>query len=97
MTVTEVVCSSLWADLQVNASSAFEAAAARPLYNPELEIGGENTDVNTRTLGISQTIDWGGKRAARTAVATADYLAVQADYQRVRQPLGVALHDSAQG
>ncbi len=75
----------LAASSAVSASSAFKAAAARPLYNPELEIGGENTDVNTRTLGISQTLDWGGKRSARTAVAAADYLAVKADYQRVRQ------------
>ena len=81
----------LAASSAVSASSAFEAAAARPLYNPELEIGGENTDVNTRTLGISQTIDWGGKRAARTAVAAADYLAVQADYQRVRQRITTQL------
>lgn len=75
----------LAASSAVAAGSAFKAAAARPLYNPELEIGGENTDVNTRTLGISQTIDWGNKRSARTAVAAADYLAVQADYRRVRQ------------
>jgi len=81
----------LAASSAVAAGSAFKAAAARPLYNPELEIGGENTDIQTRTLGISQTIDWGDKRAARTAVAAADYLAVQADYQRVRQNVTIEL------
>ncbi len=73
------------ARLALNASQAFQSAAARPLYNPELEFEAENADVQTRTLGISQTIDWGGKRSARTAVAAADRLAVEAEYLLTRR------------
>lgn len=43
-------------------------AAAQPLYNPELELGIERSADDARTLGISQTLDWAGKRSARSAV-----------------------------
>ena len=49
----------LAASSALNASQAMEAAAARPLYNPTLEIGGENTDVNTRTLVLARRLTGG--------------------------------------
>lgn len=77
----------------VEASGAFRDAASRPLYNPELSIDAENTDVETRTLGISQTLDWGGKRKARTAVAESDRLVVEAEYLAARWDVTVELLD----
>lgn len=68
----------------LDASVALEGAAGRPLYNPELEIEAEDADSETRALGISQTLDWGGKRKARTAVAESERRSVEADYLAVR-------------
>ncbi len=73
------------------ASSAKSDAASRPLYNPELNIDFENSDSDTRALGISQTIDWAGKRKARNAVAEFDRLVVEAEYQSVRWDVTVKL------
>lgn len=48
-----------------------EAARARlqaskaPLYNPDLEVGYENGQDETKDIGVSQTLDWSGKRDAR--------------------------------
>lgn len=77
----------------VEASGAFRDAASRPLYNPELSLDAENTDIETRTLGISQTLDWGGKRKARTAVAESDRLVVEAEYLAARWDVTVELLD----
>ena len=75
----------------LDASSAYEAAASRPLYNPELEFEAEDTDVETRTVGISQTLDWGGKRRARLTVAEAERRSVEADFTAVRWQVSVGL------
>ena len=75
----------------LDASSAYEAAASRPLYNPELEFEAEDTDVETRTVGISQTLDWGGKRRARLSVAEAERRSVEADFTAVRWQVSVGL------
>lgn len=68
----------------LDASVALEGAAGRPLYNPELVIEAEDAESETRALGISQTLDWGGKRKARTAVAESERRSVEADYLAVR-------------
>lgn len=50
--------------------------AAQPLYNPELNIGYEDSADTTKTVGLSQTLDWSGKaRANRDAIAVRDTLA----------------------
>lgn len=77
----------------VEASGAFRDAASRPLYNPELSIDAENADTETRALGISQTLDWSGKRNARTAVAESDRLVVEAEYLAARWDVTVELLD----
>ena len=77
----------------LEASGAFRDAASRPLYNPELSVDAENTDVETRTVGISQTLDWGGKRKARAAVAESDRLVVEAEYLAARWDITVELLD----
>lgn len=77
----------------LEASAAFRDAASRPLYNPELSLDAENSDTDTRALGISQTLDWGGKRKARTAVAESDRLVVEAEYLAARWAVTVELLD----
>ena len=73
------------AQARVDAAEAQASAAGRPLYNPDLELAAENADVNTRSIGISQQIDWSGKRRARETAATADVRAVVAERDEVRQ------------
>ena len=68
----------------LDASAALEGAAGRPLYNPELELEVEDADSETRAIGISQTLDWGGKRRARTAVAESETRSIEADFLAVR-------------
>jgi cobalt-zinc-cadmium efflux system outer membrane protein len=54
---------------KLNASKAEENAASQALYNPELEMDYENSEINVSTLGIIQTIDWSDKRGGRSKVA----------------------------
>ena len=68
----------------LDASVALQGAASRPLYNPSLEFEAENADSDSRSIGISQTFDWGGKRRARTAVAKSQRDTVEAEYVAVR-------------
>lgn len=77
----------------LDASSSLRDAASRPLYNPQLSLDAENGDVNTRAIGISQTLDWAGKRKARTAVAESDRLVVQAEFLATRRAVTVDLLD----
>lgn len=77
----------------LDASGSLRDAASRPLYNPELSLDAENADSDTRSIGISQTIDWGGKRKARTAVAESDRLVVEAEYVAARWAVTVELLD----
>ncbi len=60
------------AGASLQASSARYQAANQPLYNPELELDTERTDINTTSLGLSQTIDWNDKREARVRSAGHD-------------------------
>ncbi len=68
----------------LEASVALEGAAGRPIYNPELEFEAEDADSETRALGITQTLDWSGRRRAQTAVAESERRSVEADYLAVR-------------
>lgn len=81
------------ASAALDASGARRNAASRPLYNPELSLDAENSDTDTRAVGISQTLDWGGKRKARTAVAESDRLVVEAEYLAARWAVTVDLLD----
>ncbi len=62
-------------------------SAERPLYNPELKIDSENTDINTSVLQLSQTIDSGGQRKARTRIADAELKAARAYFELTEQSL----------
>jgi len=75
----------------LDASSAFEAAASRPLYNPELQLEAEDADSKVRALGISQTFDWGGKRRARQTVAELERQSSAAEFKAIRWQVSIDL------
>ncbi len=77
----------------LEASGAFRDAASRPLYNPQLSLDAENAETDSRSVGISQTLDWSGKRKARAAVAESDWLVVEAEYLAARWAMTVELLD----
>ncbi|NOX68666.1 MAG: TolC family protein [Gammaproteobacteria bacterium] len=81
------------AQAALEASGAYRDAASRPLYNPSLTLGAENADTDTRTVGVSQRLDWSGKRKARTAVAASDRLVAEARYRSARWAITVELLD----
>jgi cobalt-zinc-cadmium efflux system outer membrane protein len=68
-------------------------AASRPIYNPQLSLFAENAETDTRALGVSQTLDWNGKRKARTAVAESDRLVKKAHYLGTRWDVTIDLLD----
>ena len=98
---------SLPASRAINAEQARWQAenrdAAQPLYNPELNIGYENSADTTTTVGLSQTLDWSGKaRARRDAGQVRDTLAqLRADKARAdllaNSLSALVAHDAARG
>ncbi|MDT8321741.1 MAG: TolC family protein [Xanthomonadales bacterium] len=78
----------------LEASRALESAAGRPLYNPELQADYESAVDDTWEIGIGQTLDWSGKRDARSSVAAAERQAMEAEYLAQRRELTAALLDS---
>lgn len=79
------------AQAAVDAAGGRLRAADQPLFNPELEFEYESSDVDTTTGGISQTLDWSGKRAARTGVTQSEQVAAVAELRARRQALATAL------
>ena len=75
----------------LDAAQARERAADQPLYNPELEVEYEDASDVTKTLGLSQAIDWSDKRGARTRVATLERERLVAGLAGVRQELAAEL------
>jgi len=70
---------------------ALERAAGRPLYNPELELDAERTDVDTASVGLSQTVDWADKRGARAQVAAFERAAAEAALEGAAESYAAAL------
>ncbi|WP_303900761.1 TolC family protein, partial [Thiohalomonas denitrificans] len=68
----------------LSAARARYRAAGQPLYNPELALEAERTDINTIAAGINQTLDWGGKREQRSAVGKAELVAAKARLAEAR-------------
>jgi cobalt-zinc-cadmium efflux system outer membrane protein len=79
------------AQAAVDAAGGRLHAADQPLFNPELEFEYESSDVDTTTGGISQTIDWSGKREARAGVARSGQAAAVAELRARRQALATDL------
>ena len=69
---------------------AVEARAqgkAQSIYNPAIEIGYVNNRDRDKEIGISQTIDWSGKRRARSKVGRAEVAASKSVYLLVKKDL----------
>jgi cobalt-zinc-cadmium efflux system outer membrane protein len=79
------------AQAAVDAAGGRLRAADQPLFNPELEFEYESSDVDTTTGGISQAIDWSGKREARRDVAQSGQVAANAELRVSRQALATEL------
>lgn len=85
----------------LEAAKARAQGAGRAVYNPELEAGYENADSTTSSVGVSQTLDWSGKRKARAATGRADVIAAKAALDLVQKSLltsilsALAEHQSA--
>lgn len=67
---------------EVDKAKANASASGKPLYNPSIKFSGQHVHKepleNTYTAGISQTVDWAGKRTARKQVGQANLTATQA-------------------
>jgi cobalt-zinc-cadmium efflux system outer membrane protein len=79
------------AQAAVDAASGRLRAADQPLFNPELELEYENTDITTTAGGLNQAIDWSDKRGARTSVADFERVAASAELKTIRQTLATGL------
>ncbi len=73
------------AQAAVDAALARAEGADRPLYNPELALDAERTDINTTTIGFSQTLDWSDKRVAQVRIADQEVQAALAALRETRQ------------
>jgi len=74
---------------ELEAARARAAAAAQPLYNPELSLEVENADVKRRVIGIGLPLDLSGKRRVRGAQGDAKLRAAEASFAVARQALAV--------
>lgn len=75
----------LAAQAELDAARARERAAGRALYNPELDAEYEDGEERTRSIGINQTIDLGGKRGARKRAASFETRSAMESLALVRQ------------
>ncbi|HHJ34533.1 MAG TPA: TolC family protein [Gammaproteobacteria bacterium] len=67
-------------------SARFQLIAAdKALYNPELEIDAETAETDSASIGISQTIDWGDTRGARTSMAGSRRTAARFAFEATRR------------
>lgn len=81
----------LSAQSAIDATSALGRAANKPLYNPEIELEYEKTDVRTRTAGISQTIDWGDKQSSLSLIAQYEFEGAKAALRFKKQTLAAEI------
>ncbi|MDX1804341.1 MAG: TolC family protein, partial [Alcanivorax sp.] len=59
-------------------------ARAQPRYNPALNIGYEESADTTRTVGLSQTLDWSGKARAARSLADIEQQQIRLRSERAR-------------
>lgn len=70
---------------------ALARQAGRPIYNPELETDYEDAADKTYEIGLTQTIDWAGKRDAAFAVSSAHEAAGNANYEQTRNDIAASI------
>jgi outer membrane protein, heavy metal efflux system len=73
------------AEAELRAARERARAAAQPVYNPSLQLDGENADVDRRTVGASLPLDVFGKRKARVREGDAAVRASAAAYALQRR------------
>ncbi len=78
----------------LDAANYRTVAADKALYNPELELDAENAETRVRSIGLSQKIDWGDIRGARTKMATAQKLAARFKLESIRRDVAAKLLDA---
>ncbi|HHO68415.1 MAG TPA: TolC family protein [Gammaproteobacteria bacterium] len=78
---------ALAARAELQRSEAEARAAAQPLYNPELELDYEDATDITKTVGLSQALDWAGKRRARAQAGQESTAAARSRLRAARQTL----------
>jgi len=72
-------------------SAGFQwVAADKALYNPELELDAETAETNSAYVGLSQTIDWGDTRGARTQMARSQKAAADFALESTRREIAQA-------
>ncbi len=72
-------------------SAGFKLIAAdKALYNPDFEFDAETADTDTVYVGISQTIDWGDTRGARTKMAGSQRSVAKYAFESTRREIAVA-------
>ena len=75
------------AEAALEAAKAQERSADRPIYNPTLGFDAEKASARTYQAGISQRVDWAGKKKAAYAASGARRLATENEYQIIRNDL----------
>jgi len=85
---------TLAAESAVDSANYQLVAADKALYNPELEFEAETAETDSASIGLSQTIDWGDTRGARTEMASFRRTAAQFNFESVRRELAVQLLSS---
>ncbi len=70
---------------------ANERDYSRPLYNPSLDLDHERSNIETNTIGLSQSIDWKGKRRTRTKIGGLKRQVAEIKYHLVQLQIGIEL------
>ncbi len=73
------------AQAAIEAAQARRDGADRPLHNPSLGLDAERTNINTSTIGLTQTLDWSDKQGALVNIAKQEQQTIQAAFQEVRR------------
>lgn len=73
------------AQARLRAAQARGEGAGLWRYNPEIEYERENTDVRTETVGVSQTLEWFSKPAARGRAADSRTESAALELASIRQ------------
>ncbi len=81
----------LKAKAAVDEAKAIARDRGLPIYNPALELEHERTDIETNSIGVTQAIDWRGKRRTRAKIGNLKLQVAKLEYQLVRLQTGVAL------
>lgn len=78
-------------------AQAKSSAADQPVYNPELELESEKTDISSYSVGINQTIDWSDIRGAKIGLANQELIISQSEFTMVQQRIAMKVLNALAG